>query len=132
LRSDLDWPLNTVSFGVTSENKANPLDFWTDLDETASDPSLAYLRNGGTSQAEEAWWPLTLAMLALFASMGGNLYMGWIAVDVYRKYLDVATDEYDDDNERPRRSRDENDEEEDGWGGRQRRRERTAVGSDYS
>jgi hypothetical protein len=134
--SDLDWPLNTVSFGVPTQEKANPLDFWNDLAATASDPSLAYLNYGGASQAEEAWWPLTLAMLALFASMGGNLYMGWIAVDVYRKYLDVATDEFDDDDvdyERPRRSRSHADEdEEDGWGDRRRRRERTTVGSDYA
>ncbi len=130
--SDLEWPLNTVSFGISSEKKANPLDFWNDLAKTANDPSTAYLRDGGTSQAEEAWWPLTLAMLALFASMGGNLYMGWIAVDVYRKYVDVATDEYDDDDyERPRRSRSDEDEE-DGWGDRRRRREREPVGSDYS
>jgi hypothetical protein len=137
--SDLEWPLNTVNFGVSAEKKPNPLDFWNELAATANDPSLAYLGDGGTSRAEEAWWPLTLAMLALFASMGGNLYMGWIAVDVYRKYLDVATDEYgdDDDYERPRRSRSDprsrtdEDEAEGGWGDR-RRRERTPVGSDYS
>jgi hypothetical protein len=51
--------------------------------------------NTDTSDEEKPWGTLTLAMLALFASMGGNLYMGWIAVDVYRRYLDVAAEDYD-------------------------------------
>jgi hypothetical protein len=63
-------------------------------------------------------------MLALFASMGGNLYMGWIAVDVYRRYLDMAEESDDDQPYEPprRRERDE------AWDeGRPRRRERVAV-----
>lgn len=102
------------------------MDFWTSLAETANDPNLAYLRDDGyAADPEKAWWPLTLAMLALFASMGGNLYMGWIAVDVYRRYLDAATDEYEDDDDR---SSDRDDDREDDWE-RDRRRRREPVTS---
>jgi hypothetical protein len=31
------------------------------------------------------WLPLTLAMLALFASLGGNVFLGWIAWDSYNR-----------------------------------------------
>jgi hypothetical protein len=102
------------------------MDFWTSLAETASDPDLAYLRDDGTSaDAEKAWWPLTLAMLALFASMGGNLYMGWIAVDVYRRYLDAASDEYDDDDAASGRDH----EREEDWPRDRRRRREPVTGS---
>jgi hypothetical protein len=126
-----DWQLTNVSFGTAIKRKASPLVFWDSLAATANDPSLAYLRDdGGSAKAEEAWWPLTLAMLALFASMGGNLYMGWIAVDVYRRYLDAATDEYEDDDLDPPRDYEERAEADDGWRDRGRRhRRRSAVGT---
>ncbi len=33
---------------------------------------------------EKPWLPLTFALLGLFASMGGNLYLGWVAWDARR------------------------------------------------
>jgi hypothetical protein len=97
------------------------------LAAAADDPSVGFLREASdspSSASEKPWWPLTLAMLALFASMGGNLYMGWIAVDVYRRYLEMA-DEGDEDEEEedPPQDRDERRE----WVDRPRRRERVAV-----
>lgn len=32
------------------------------------------------------WWPLTAALMALFASLGGNLFLGWIGWDARRRY----------------------------------------------
>jgi hypothetical protein len=120
--------VSIVTLSDKPRRKANPTDFWTSLAETASDPNLAYLQGQGqTSDAEEAWWPLTLAMLALFASMGGNLYMGWIAVDVYRRYLNVAADEHEDDDFESSR-RDDDDVDED-WDRGPRRRRDTLAGS---
>jgi len=82
------------------QQKVSPMDFWRNLARTANDPDSAYLQEtGNSSGGEKSWWALTLAMLALFASMGGNLYMGWIAVDVYRRYLDAATDDYEDEDD---------------------------------
>jgi len=49
------------------------------------------------SQAEEPdakgpgkpWFPLTLALLALFASLGGNVFLLWIAGDFRRRYREL-------------------------------------------
>ena len=62
-------------------------------------------------------------MLALFASMGGNLYMGWIAVDVYRRYLEMTDEGDEDEEDGSPQDRDERRE----WNDRPRRRERVAV-----
>ena len=117
---------DTVFLGKASKKKST--DFWDELAASANDPSFGFLREGSVvselADSDKPWWPLTLAMLALFASMGGNLYMGWIAVDVYRRYLDMA-EEGDDDPpyESPRRR-----ERDEAWDeDRPRRRERVAV-----
>jgi len=118
--------LHPVGFSGESGKKKTP-DFWADLAEAANDPSLGFLRDTTEAPAasgDKPWWPLTLAMLALFASLGGNLYMGWIAVDVYRRYLEMADDgdedEEDDDSSSPAHERRD-------WEDAPRRRERVAV-----
>lgn len=112
------WPNRVVSYDVEVTPSPAPQDFWSSLSETANDRSLDYLRDG-----EKRWWPLTLAMLALFASIGGNLYMGWIVVGTYRKYLDLADDLDDGD----RRGPAPEDSDENSWSPRRRRRERRTV-----
>lgn len=126
-RSDGGGPAvnDTVFLGKAPKKKAN--DFWEELAASANDPSLGFLREGSVvsnlADSDKPWWPLTLAMLALFASMGGNLYMGWIAVDVYRRYLEMADDGDDDElYDSPRRREDD-----ERWDERPRRRERAAV-----
>ena len=42
--------------------------------------------------ANRPWWPLTLAVVALFASVGFNFYLGWIAWDLYTRYQDAIAD----------------------------------------
>jgi hypothetical protein len=107
---------------AASEPKAS--DFWADLAEAADDPDAEFLRQSSRTEAsDKPWWPLTLAMLALFASMGGNLYLGWIAVDVYRRYLELTVDDDYDESYDSRRERDERRE----WDDRPRRRERVAL-----
>ena len=119
-------PVNdTVFLGKTPKKKAT--DFWEELAASANDSSPGFLREGGDvsdlADSDKPWWPLTLAMLALFASMGGNLYMGWIAVDVYRRYLEMAEDGDDDEPyDSPRRREDAEQ-----WEEQPRRRERAAV-----
>lgn len=39
---------------------------------------------------EAIWWPLTTTVLLLFGSLGGNIYLGWLAMDFYRRYRDAA------------------------------------------
>jgi hypothetical protein len=36
------------------------------------------------------WWPLTLCLLGLFASLGGNIFLGWITADQRGKYRDLV------------------------------------------
>jgi len=81
------WPNRLVSYNVEVMPSLAPQNFWASLSEAATDSSLDYLR-----EDEKPWWPLMLAMLALFASMGGNLYMGWIVAGIYRKYLALTDD----------------------------------------
>jgi hypothetical protein len=38
----------------------------------------------------QVWWPLTMTVVILFASLGGNLYLGWLALDFYRRYREAA------------------------------------------
>jgi hypothetical protein len=58
------------------------------------------VENGVTGSAQSAappqdeggepWLPLALTLLALFASLGGNVYLGWIAWDFYRRQRNLA------------------------------------------
>ncbi len=41
-------------------------------------------------EPEKPWSTLVLTSLALFASLATNLYLGWIALGVYRRYRDVV------------------------------------------
>lgn len=102
-------------------------DFWTELSEASQASDAERLREESRTNgaADKPWWPLTLAMLALFASLGGNLYLGWIAVDVYRRYLDMADEEYDDEPDSPR----QHDERREDWNAPSRRRERATAGA---
>ena len=38
------------------------------------------------AEPPRSWTLLTLVLLALFASLGGNIYLGWIAWDAYKRY----------------------------------------------
>jgi len=45
--------------------------------------------------AAKPWWPLSLALVGLFVSLGGNVYLTWITLDTrgqYRKLLDKSAD----------------------------------------
>ncbi len=118
------WPNRVVSYDVdVTPSSPDPKDFWSNLSETASDRSLDYLRGTGEVDGEKPWWPFTLAALGLFASLGANLYMGWIVAGTYRKYLDLADDF--DEGDRPDYGAD--DREEDSWSPRRHRRERRTV-----
>jgi hypothetical protein len=65
--------------------------------------STTFLAQSGTSQqppvkptaaqpprqetSARPWMPLILLALALFASLGGNVYLGWVAWEVRKRYL---------------------------------------------
>ncbi len=44
------------------------------------------------SLSDRPWWPFLLALIGLFASLGFNVYLGWIAWDLYTRYQDAIDD----------------------------------------
>ena len=101
-------------------------DFWTDLAATARDPTLAYLYPPGAADDDRPWGTLALVLAVLFASLGANLYIGWIAVDMYRRYLDLADDLLDGDSE-PVEADEEPLEDDEDWAEFRHRRRRSTV-----
>jgi hypothetical protein len=49
----------------------------------AAEPQAA---SAEPNDAPQSWTLLTLVLLAFFASLGGNIYLGWIAWDAYHRY----------------------------------------------
>ncbi len=47
-------------------------------------------RRAKQMQAEHPWPPLVFTSLALFGSIAGNVYLGWIASGIYRRYRDMC------------------------------------------
>lgn len=96
----LPWERRLLYSDFPSKRAEPAKDFWASLAQTAQDPTLAFLRNNDS--AEMPWGTLTLVLMVLFISLGANLYMGWIAVDMYHRYLELADDLAE--NESPSRS----------------------------
>ena len=42
--------------------------------------------------ATKPWWPLTLTLLGLFGSLGGNFYLGWVTWDIRGRYRRLVRD----------------------------------------
>ena len=42
------------------------------------------------TDAEKPWWPLLATSIALFISLGGNAYLGWVAAEFYTRYRDTV------------------------------------------
>jgi hypothetical protein len=42
------------------------------------------------AEASKPWFPLVLTSFALFASLAANMYLGWIAIGIYRRYRSVV------------------------------------------
>lgn len=86
----LPWERRLFFSDFPAKPAAPAKDFWASLAQTAQDPTLNYLR--GSDSAETPWGTMTLVLMILFISLGANLYMGWIAVDMYHRYLELADD----------------------------------------
>jgi hypothetical protein len=58
--------------------------------------SVSEARDTGPQQtlnlADNRSWLVLLLMLGLFASLGFNLYLGWIAWDIHGRYQDAIAD----------------------------------------
>lgn len=60
-----------------------------DIDSRASRGNES---SAARSLSERPWWPFLLSLIGLFASMGFNVYLGWIAWDLYTRYQDAVDD----------------------------------------
>ncbi len=54
---------------------------------TLDEKTARELAEAGTPKP---WMPLVLTSFALFASLAANMYLGWIAVGIYRRYRSVV------------------------------------------
>jgi hypothetical protein len=44
----------------------------------------------GATEPNRPWLPFSVAMVLLCCSLGGNLYLGWIAAEARKRYRQVA------------------------------------------
>ena len=60
-------------------------------------PQEEMLQGNGIKRAlsDKPWWPLILTVLGLFGSIGFNIYLGWIAWDLYSRCQEAVEDVQD-------------------------------------
>ncbi len=107
-------PPNNVDFGNSADGQFPTQPLPSQLPtNTVGSPSGSGLDDAQSTaetktQAQNAsgdrWWPLLLAMLGLFGSLGFNVYLGWIAWDLHGRYQDVVADLHDLENQFDERS----------------------------
>jgi hypothetical protein len=56
------------------------------IDEKKPDDKTAKSQHPATKEAARPWLPFTVAVVALFGSLGGNLYLGWITWETRKRY----------------------------------------------
>jgi hypothetical protein len=84
------WPNRLVSFDAEIPSNPAPDDFWARLAAEANDPEYAFLRSGSSETSDRPWPTLFWTVMLLFASIGGNFYLGWIATDIFRRFRDLT------------------------------------------
>lgn len=76
-----------------ADENSEPLVERTGYDENAAGPGAVDEASPSDEPAADAvepakpWVPFSLAMLGLFASVGGNCYLGWLALGLRGRYL---------------------------------------------
>ena len=85
------WPQQRVAGQNEAARPGTPSATWPGWPQNR-DPNQRYPRSDLELAKDRPWGALTVAVFLLFASIGGNLYLGWIAVRVYRLYLELADD----------------------------------------
>lgn len=79
-----------------------------DDDASDADKESSSGQAGPATETPKPWLPLMASLIGLFASLGGNLYLGWIAFEShvrYRRLLVEGEFEEDEEPERPREGR---------------------------
>jgi hypothetical protein len=86
-------PAETRSTRIRKQREPEPSD--DDTVDSRKKPA-AGSHETGESQPAKPWLPLTLTLLGLFASLGGNVFLGWVAWDSYNRSRANAA-QFDDD-----------------------------------
>ena len=87
------WPQQRVAGREGEQARTGvPGSVWPEYGQPVRDPNLKYPLTQVDLAKDRPWGALTVAVFLLFASIGGNLYLGWIAARIYRLYLDLADD----------------------------------------
>jgi len=72
------------------ENRPAPLAQPENKDRANHSQSDRSNQQGPPAQPAKPWLPLTLTLLGLFVSVGSNLYLGWIALGLWRRCRRLA------------------------------------------
>jgi hypothetical protein len=111
LASDPRWNLNNATANNGAKASTAPSlrdevpDLFTMVKTPNADRQLAAVgtptslfgSNGDGTPADRPWFPLMLSLLGLFASLGVNLYLGWIAFESHFRYRRLLIEGDDDD-----------------------------------
>ena len=68
---------------------ANPERCHADSPQNAENKATSAPAASALTTPPRPWWALLLTLLGLFASLGGNVYLGWIAWESRRRYQSV-------------------------------------------
>ena len=75
--------------------EAKPVDLAASESSTTTTEEVVAAEPAAAPPAEKKWWPLMFTMLGLFASIGFNVYLGWIAFDIHGRYHEIADEVQD-------------------------------------
>jgi hypothetical protein len=94
---NLQPPTNVgLGAGADAQRPAEPLPNESRTNTIGSPTTIpAETKSARNDRSGDGWWPLLLAMLGLFGSLGFNVYLGWIAWDLHGRYQDVVADLHD-------------------------------------
>ena len=82
-----------TSGGPNANPGANGEEFWRQNAAATADRNNPFARTGGQwEDGVKPWGPLMLTLVALFASIGANMYMGMVVARTYWRYLDLASE----------------------------------------
>jgi hypothetical protein len=110
---------NSALHANASHAPNNTDDFWRQLNQSANGRNNQLTRPTSLDwdDGKRPWGPLMMTVVALFASVGANVYMGMVVARTYWRYLDLTSelgeegrrevrgDDDEDDSRRSRRER---------------------------
>jgi len=78
---------------VGRKMELQPASYAAEATESSPSPSDVKPQPYEPDEPAKPWLPLTVALLVLFASLGGNLFMGWITWDARCRYRALLSED---------------------------------------